>query len=115
MAIFESLQGLESNQALNVTYGSSPADGNHDMVKGIEKTVSKFVCDETKKVTSTVSLLQDNLKEIRDYAKEELEKVRREMQQFAKVLDNRFGSSETMANGSGFNNAERKSQASMKS
>ena len=34
--------------------------------------------------------MKENLTEIRNYAKEELEKVREEMQQFARVLDKRF-------------------------
>lgn len=37
-----------------------------------------------------MSLMKENLTEIRNYAKEELEKVREEMQQFARVLDKRF-------------------------
>ena len=35
-------------------------------------------------------MLTDSSREIRDYAREEIEKVREEMQQFARVLDNRF-------------------------
>ena len=46
--------------------------------------------NENERVNQEITLLQDSQKGIRDYAKEELDKVREEMQQFARVLDNRF-------------------------
>ena len=46
-------------------------------------------------------MLTDTTKDIRDYCREELEKVREEMQQFAKVLDDRFGTNAILIDGAG--------------
>lgn len=59
--------------------GASSLGVSPESLKGIEKSVSRFVTEENKKVTSRVNLMQESLKEIRDYAKEEISKVRQEM------------------------------------
>ena len=57
----------------------------------IAKMIKRQLHKENTKVNQQLTLLQSSAKEIRDYAKEELDKVRDEMQQFARVLDTRFG------------------------
>ena len=54
--------------------------GEETLEKQIAKMINRQLANENKKFTQQISLLQDSTKEIRDYAKEEAEKVREEMQ-----------------------------------
>ena len=45
---------------------------------------------ENERISHEMTLFEKSNKEIRDYAKEENEKVKEEIRQFAKVLDSHF-------------------------
>ena len=56
--------------------------------------ISRQLANETQKQKQNMYLLQENQLQMRDYCKEEFDKVREEMQQLAKFLENRFSSDE---------------------
>ena len=60
--------------------------------------MAEMIERENQRISHQMVLFETSNKEIRDYAKEENGKIKEELRQFAKILDNRFTPNQTFGN-----------------